>query len=487
MNPHFKFRTLPKACGAVANIFIHGYSAGHDLQDRRLLVSSIPASLQNCVNIFAFWPSGHFARVGSSSRSLFAAGARVHVAVGAAVFVGDRAVHFARIRSRAEEMGKVLMEQLQEYLFKKHPHVTTVNLIGHSLGGRLVVSALKSRTDPLGHGLAIDDVLLMAAAVEVTPSDAAQMESRINGRLINAYSRDDWTLFMNFGEASLGRNEVENFDNISMPEFGHGDYWKKLPAVMVQTKFKGYQGQQLAEGLGTVTAVDDFVRNDSIVYRVLERSPVELTEEAIKHLKTSSWTDIKDAEEDRAFSFTREFQLVGGHCLVNAARRRGLTYVDALQMLAEHYELGSKVHRCASVLETEKLLIKTFFQHAFPDGHPLANAPLTAAKVMSREVYFKHIDALAELLTVASYFKPSTVDVDMTDPSAGTAMASTTTIALAGYANAVAGLLGTLAKKPVSRLLTNFKTALKPGYSALIPAVAIVFYARVELDDEGLM
>ena len=106
---------------------------------------------------------------------------------------------------------------------------------------------------------------------------------------------------------------------------------------------------------------------------------------------------------------------------------------------------------------------------------------------MSREVYFKHIDALAERLTVASYFKPSTVDVDMTDPSAGTAMASTTTIALAGYANAVAGLLGTLAKKPVSRLLTNFKTALKPGYSALIPAVAIVFYARVELDDEGLM
>ena len=44
MNPHFKFRTLPKACGTVANIFIHEYSAGHDLQDRRLLVSGIPAS-----------------------------------------------------------------------------------------------------------------------------------------------------------------------------------------------------------------------------------------------------------------------------------------------------------------------------------------------------------------------------------------------------------------------------------------------------------
>jgi hypothetical protein len=156
-------------------------------------------------------------------------------------------------------------------------------------------------------------------------------------------------------------------------------------------------------------------------------------------------------------------------------------------MLAEHYELGSKAHRCVSVLEIEELLIKTFFQHAFPDGHPLANAPLNAAKLMSREVYFKHIDALAERLTVASYFKPATVEVDMTDPSAGTAMTSTTTFSLTGYAGAVAGVLNTIAKKPISRLLTNFKTALKPGYSALIPAVAIVFYARVELDDEGLM
>ncbi|MNJ54692.1 hypothetical protein D3C77_501460 [compost metagenome] len=169
------------------------------------------------------------------------------------------------------------------------------------------------------------------------------------------------------------------------------------------------------------------------------------------------------------------------------ARRRGLTYVDALQMLAEHYELDSKANRCISVLETEELLIKTFFEHAFPGGHPLANAPLTAAKAMSREDYFKHIDALAERLTVASYFKASTVDDDMAGPSAGMAMASTTTISLADYASAVAGVLGTFAMKPVTRLLTNFKTALKPGYSALIPAVAIVFYARVELDDEGLM
>jgi hypothetical protein len=43
-----------------------------------------------------------------------------------------------------------------------------------------------------------------------------------------------------------------------------------------------------------------------------------------------------------------------------------------------------------------------------------------------------------------------------------------------------------LAATTVGRVITNVKTALKPGYSALIPAVAIIFYARVKLGNDGL-
>ncbi|MDR9752957.1 DUF726 domain-containing protein [Pseudomonas sp. SZMC_28357] len=478
----FKFSSLPKASGTVANIFIHGYSAGHSLEDRQLLLNSIPASLQNCVNIFAFWPSSHFSRVDNLSRNFCMAASRIHPAAGAAAFAGDRVIHFTRIRARAEAMGKVLLEQLNDYLFDKHRSVTTINLIGHSLGGRLVASTLTHLTRP-PEGLSIGDVLLMAAAVKVEPAQAQQMRRNVGGRMINAYSKDDWILHLNLGENSLGRNEVEHFENIRIPDFGHGHYWEKLAEVMARTQFSGYQPGQLSTGV--VVGTGDHVIKDSVLYKVLEQSPAELTQEAIKHLKSSSWTDIKDGEKDQAYAFARELQLVGGHCLVNVARGRGISYSQVLSMLTDHYELGSQLHKCGNIIETEELLVKSFFRHAFPDGHPLSRDPLANARAMSRDTYFKHIDALAERLTVASYFKSPSVAVDMTDPGAGTAVSSGAVIGFTR--SSMLGLLGEIAKKPMSRLVTNVKTALKPGYSALIPAVAIVFYARLMLDDEGLM
>nr|GFB41416.1 hypothetical protein [Tanacetum cinerariifolium] len=72
----------------------------------------------------------------------------------------------------------------------------------------------------------------------------------------------------------------------------------------------------------------------------------------------------------------------------------------------------------------------------------------------------------------------------MTDPAAGSSVVTGSTISfsatstLAALSGGLFGALGSIAKKPASRLITNMKTALKPGYSALIPAVAIVFYAR---------
>src|SRR3979490_2741765 len=140
----FKFMTLPQSCGTVANVFIHGYSAGHDMADRRALTGSIPSSLNDCINIFAFWPSGHIAQVDHRSRQAILALMRANLYVGAAAIAADRAAHFYRKRSLATEIGSVLLKQLDEYLLEHHPYVTTVNFVGHSLGGRILVSALKT-------------------------------------------------------------------------------------------------------------------------------------------------------------------------------------------------------------------------------------------------------------------------------------------------------------------------------------------------------
>lgn len=133
-------------------------------------------------------------------------------------------------------MGALLLEQLSEYLCHNHPQIETINLIGHSLGGRLVVNSLQTVTNR--QRLAINDVLLMAAAVEVTPDEALQMRGLLQGRLINAYSKADRTLLMNWGETCLGRNEVDHFESVEMKDFGHTHYWERLPDVLNKTNFK---------------------------------------------------------------------------------------------------------------------------------------------------------------------------------------------------------------------------------------------------------
>lgn len=483
MDNHFKFLTLPRTAGSVANIFIHGYSAGHDLDDRRLLANSIPATLRQSVNILAFWPSSHFAQLDNRSRSLLMAAARAHPLAGVAALAGDRAYHFARIRNRAEAMGRVLLAQLDQYLFEQHPDVKRVNLIGHSLGGRLLISALKGLNAPLEHGLVIEDVLLMGAAVRVEAAEALALKHRIAGRLINAYSSDDHVLLLNLGERSLGRAPVEHFENVCMPRYRHHHYWKRLQEVLIATGFSGSSTSALDSPVTLVTPTDAVVQ-DTYLHGVLMRSPPHVLDAAIKHLRASRWTRLKDTEADRTYAFVREFQLVAGHCLVNAARRRGISYTRVLGMLARQYDLGDALHQCAMVVEVEELLLRAFFHHAFPAGHPLVEMPRASVRAMPWDVYAAHVDALAEQLTVSAVFKPANA---VNDELAAEAMPTTVQLVAGKSPGALKNLLSAIREAPVQSLLTRFGSALRPGYSALIPTVAIVFYARVRLDDDGLM
>ena len=65
----FHFQTSPSASPNTteANIFIHGYSAGHSDQEKKLLLEKIPDQFSNYTNIFAFWPSNHYLHFDKSS------------------------------------------------------------------------------------------------------------------------------------------------------------------------------------------------------------------------------------------------------------------------------------------------------------------------------------------------------------------------------------------------------------------------------------
>ncbi|AZD08752.1 hypothetical protein C4K26_3349 [Pseudomonas chlororaphis] len=485
MNHQFKFLTLPHRSGEVANVFIHGYSAGHDMEDRCALRKCIPSSLHNCINIFAFWPSGHWSQFSDlSSKSILALG-RLNFLAGAGAAVADRAIHFNTSRNRATAMGKTLLSQLESYLLKCHPYVAKVNLVGHSLGGRVVVSALLDLVDkPADESLEVGDVLLMAAASKLSGEDALAISKRIKGKLYNAHSNDDKILLFNLGESSAGRQRVENCEDVPMYKFGHTDYWPRLEQVLRESGFHGYKS-----GLPASSQPQPIIKNpdpvvaDHLLYDLLELTSERVRGQVAKHLRSSSWTTLET--DHSLYLLTKEFQLLGGHCLVNLARGRGLKYVQILLMLAEHYDLVSELHDCAQVIEMEALLISKCFRSSFGEGHVLASKQdiVKHMDAMSEKGYFEQVDALAASLTVTSYF--STPEAPAPEYQKTTPAVTNKELALASTSTLPA-LTELISTERIKAAITNLKSAVKPGYSALIPAVAIIFYARLKLNNEGL-
>nr|WP_315445351.1 DUF726 domain-containing protein [uncultured Pseudomonas sp.] len=488
MSHKFKFLTLPYRSGEVANVFIHGYSAGHDMEDRCALRKHIPSSLHNCINIFAFWPSGHWAQFDDlSSKGILAAG-RVSVLAGAGLAMADRALHFNSSRNRATAMGKTLLSELETYLLKNHPYVSKVNLVGHSLGGRVVISALLDLLDkPADDNLEIGDVLLMAAASKLSGDKAQAIGERIEGKLYNAWSSDDKVLLLNLGESNAGRQRVEHCVDVPMAGFGHTDYWPGLERVLRASGFHGYKS-----GLPSATQPELIIKKldpvvaDHFLYDLLELTSDGIRSQVVKHLRSSSWTILET--EHSLYLVTKEFQLLGGHCLVNLARGKGLKYVQILLMLAEHYGLVNELHDCAQVIEMEALVISKCFHSSFGEEHVLASKEDITQQMqeMSEKSYFEQVDALAASLTVTSYFSTPEAPAPVYR-KAGPALTSDSKGLVLTTGSLLPSLSSLVPTERIKAAVTNLKTAVKPGYSALIPAVAALFYARLKLNNEGLL
>ncbi|MNJ52366.1 hypothetical protein D3C77_476970 [compost metagenome] len=245
----------------------------------------------------------------------------------------------------------------------------------------------------------------------------------------------------------------------------------------MRTQFAGFNGQQLGQ-----PQLQDPVLNDVLLYGLLQGVPREVLAQGIKHLKTSSWTSID--EQQPLHSFIREMQHLGGHCMVNFVRGRGIAYPALLDMLVEHFDLGNDRQRCGAVVELEALLVRQVFDNAFPEGHAFSSSPIAAVKAMPADTYFSHVDALAERLTLASYVKASASAPEVETSQTLTVSGGTLNITQLASWNMLSALPELLGKHIAGRWMTNFKTALKPGYSALIPAVAVVFFARVNWGSE---
>lgn len=117
--PHpFQFQTSRFAGpdATEANVFVHGYSAGHSDEGKQFLLDKIPDQLKHYTNIFAFWPSNHLLRFDKSSLwALGAAGLSFGKTITgsaldsfgiAGAFAKDRVSNFTQARTRKRTHGR---------------------------------------------------------------------------------------------------------------------------------------------------------------------------------------------------------------------------------------------------------------------------------------------------------------------------------------------------------------------------------------------
>ena len=136
---------------------------------------------------------------------------------------------------RADKAGKLLAHVLMSGGCGGRP----VTLVAHSMGARLVFSALLELCRCGARGL-VQDVVLLGAPVPPASERWRMARRVVAGRLVNGYSRRDWLLSVMFWQgiakpaAGLAPVEVDGIENVSLSSVvgGHFDYIGGLDEIL---------------------------------------------------------------------------------------------------------------------------------------------------------------------------------------------------------------------------------------------------------------
>ncbi|PBP23714.1 DUF726-domain-containing protein [Diplocarpon rosae] len=189
---------------------------------------------------------------------------------------------FSVAKNRADKAGLVLADALINKAQGERP----VTLVGYSLGARLIYSCLMSLAERRAFGLVESAVLIGTPA----PSDAAvwrAMRSVVSGRLVNAYSENDYILAflyrtssIQYGVAGLQEaQEVRGIENVNVSEMvsGHLRYQYLVGSILEKIGFEDIDTEEVAKEEETLALLE---KEDKKEEEKKEKEGIDPEEEA---------------------------------------------------------------------------------------------------------------------------------------------------------------------------------------------------------------
>ena len=246
----FNIHPLGNNQSPCANIYFHGFTAITSKNDLDALQQSIPI-VDNQDSILVHWDSGDIKE--SAIQSI--KNVIENFTPSKTASWKDKAISFTQlalkktaydavnkfefIEKKSDNLGSNLSYILDKC--ESSHQYEHINLIGHSLGARLVLQGVCSLSDDFKSK--INNVILMGGAIGWRHEFGPCLEQIKNLQLFNLYSLKDIVLVGKPGlEHCIGRDAIPEsrqyrVTNIHCTGFGHTDYWPKFIHLNETHKF----------------------------------------------------------------------------------------------------------------------------------------------------------------------------------------------------------------------------------------------------------
>ncbi|KAL4577692.1 hypothetical protein LXL04_013803 [Taraxacum kok-saghyz] len=146
--------------------------------------------------------------------------------------------------NRSDKAGTLLAEVLIKGLQGNRP----VTLIGFSLGARAIFKCLQHLAET-GHDGLVERVVLLGAPISIQGENWGAVRKVVSGRLINAYSTNDWMLGVAFraslltqGLAGIQPVDVPGIENVDVTKLidGHSSYLWATKEILDRLELETY-------------------------------------------------------------------------------------------------------------------------------------------------------------------------------------------------------------------------------------------------------